>query len=185
MENSPRIKGAGHENDQIQQLLAQLQTPADLMPDSRHKPTQMDLEKAHQQMQESIKQMKLVNDPSTGLMNNDFATEGGSNLQGGFNGQNSLYELAQRVGQPLSSSNFNSMSNLDNENDFQQFLKGEGSLGSANTNHYNAYQQYGVQSNVYPGQPDRQGAYGAQSKQPYVLDPPQQLMMQMQESNSS
>lgn len=77
------------------------------------------------------------------------------------------------------------MSNLDNENDFQQFLKGEGSLGSANTNHYNAYQQYGVQSNLYAGQPDRQSAYGAQGKQPYGLDPPQQLMMQMQESSSS
>jgi len=95
-----------------------------------------ELEKAHQQMQESIKQMKLVADP-TALHNNDFsAIDQGSNTNNGlgFNGQNSLYELAQRVGQPLSSSNFNSMSHLDNENDFQQFLKGEGSMGSAYTN---------------------------------------------------
>jgi hypothetical protein len=51
-------------------------------------------------MQESIKQMRLG--------------DGGN----GFNGQNSLYELAQRVGQPLSSSNINSLSNYDGENDF-------------------------------------------------------------------
>jgi hypothetical protein len=40
--------------------------------------------------------------------------------------------------QPLSSSNFNSISNFENEQDFQQFLKGEGSL--------NPYQPYGVAS---------------------------------------
>ena len=87
-------------------------------------------------MQESIKQMKLVADPAA-LHNNDFSAidQGSTTNNGlGFNGQNSLYELAQRVGQPLSSSNFNSMSHLDNENDFQQFLKGEGSMGSAYTN---------------------------------------------------
>ena len=69
-------------------------------------------------MQESIKQMKLVND------------DVGSGTDGQFNGQNSLYELAQRVGHPLTSSNINSMSNYEGDNDFQKFLQGEGSIGS-------------------------------------------------------
>jgi hypothetical protein len=64
--------------------------------------------------------MKLVADPGA-LHNNEFsAIEQGSNANNGigFNGQNSLYELAQRVGQPLSSSNLYSMSQFDNEDDF-------------------------------------------------------------------
>ena len=69
-------------------------------------------------MQESIKQMKLVNEQPSGIMPNDSDIHPGGM---GFNGQNSLYELAQRVGQPLSSSNFNSTSNM-NENDFKQFF---------------------------------------------------------------
>ncbi len=67
-------------------------------------------------MQESIKQMRLG--------------DGGN----AFNGQNSLYELAQRVGHPLSSSNVNSLSNYEGENDFQKFLQGEGSIGSQQYN---------------------------------------------------
>ena len=98
---------------------------------------QFDIEKAHKQMQESIKLMKLVNDP-VNIAAADSATDQGSIGQNGmgFNGQNSLYELAQRVGQPLSSSNLNSMSNYENGDEFQKFLQGEGSLGSANTNNF-------------------------------------------------
>lgn len=63
----------------------------------------VDIERAHKHMQESIKQMKLNEDelPS-----------------GRFNGQNSLYELAQRIGhQPLSSSNVDSRHLGSNYND--------------------------------------------------------------------
>jgi hypothetical protein len=82
-------------------------------------------------MQESIKLMKLDNNLEYNLDNNpinlaqlDSNTDQGSlgpnNI--GFNGQNSLYELAQRVGQPLSSSNLNSTSNYEHGDEFQKFL---------------------------------------------------------------
>jgi hypothetical protein len=79
----------GSQDDQISSLLAQLQAPLAMEQPQQY----VDIDKAHQQMQESIKQMRLG--------------DGGN----AFNGQNSLYELAQRVGHPLSSSNIDSLSN--------------------------------------------------------------------------
>ena len=128
-------------------------------------------------MQESIKLMKLVDDP-VNVAANDSATDPGSIGQGGigFNGQNSLYELAQRVGQPLSSSNLNSMSNYDNVEDFQKFLQGEGSLGSANTNHFTKTNQLSenpttqANQNYHPLQLQMQDSQGSQENamsQPY------------------
>ena len=49
----------------------------------------------------------------------------------GFNGQNSIYELANKVGHQLSSSNLQSITHTDNDNEFQKMLQVEGqSLGS-------------------------------------------------------
>jgi len=82
-DHSPKIRSKGNE-DQISQLLAQLQAPMDMMPDEKQN---FDIEKAHHHMQESIKQMKL-NDPFKS------ENEGSLPMGAGFNGQNSLYELA-------------------------------------------------------------------------------------------
>jgi len=102
----------------------------------------------------------------------------------GFNGQNSLYELAQRVGQPLSSSNLNSMSNYENGDEFQKFLQGEGSLGSANTNNFTQNNQfngqYGAQSQVTSENPTTVANYNN-----HAQDQAQQLLIQMQDSSQS
>ena len=122
--------------------------------------------------------MKLVADPGA-LHNNEFsAIEQGSNANNGigFNGQNSLYELAQRVGQPLSSSNLYSMSQFDNEDDFQQFLKGEGSMGSALTN----------QQSNHPYMNHNQAAQNHDAPhRNHAQDQAQQLLIQMQDSSQS
>ena len=81
---------------------------------------QLELERAHQQMQKSIKQMKLManNNPSDHL--SSAHEDQGSKYGGafGFNGQNSLYDLANKVGHQMSSSNLASITNTDNEADF-------------------------------------------------------------------
>ena len=101
-----RQKNSDSNEEKLNQLLAQLQ----MVPEEIS-----DIDKAHHQMQESIKQMNLY---------------GGGPYNQDFNGQNSLYELAQRVGH---SSNFASMSGLENTGNEGDFFKGEGSLASANT----------------------------------------------------
>lgn len=89
-------------------------------------------------MQESIKQMKLINDPPSDIRNNE--SERIPDVGIGFNGQNSLYELAQKVGHPGSSANFNS---TENDGEFQKFLQAENSLGSGQY----PYNQFGLKSN--------------------------------------
>jgi hypothetical protein len=62
-----------------------------------------------------------LNDAPGGLMN---ANENSLPMGGNFNGQNSLYQLAQQIGQPGTSS-INSLSGI---------MQGENSLNSANFN---------------------------------------------------
>lgn len=156
---SPRIRNKNQEkDDQVNQLLAQLQGPLDM--DSSQQdplsriPSNFEIDRVHQQMQESIKQLNMGQAPSIIRPNGSGSQPSGM----GFNGQNSLYELAQNVGQPISSSNFNSTSG--NEQELNKYFPGEGSMGS------NPYYNYGLNSQ-------------------YTDEATQKLMMQMQELNMS
>lgn len=98
---------------------------------------QLELERAHRQMQQSIKQMKLITQGAPSSVDQfSAAQDDQGSLNGqkygafGFNGQNSIYELANKVGHQLSSSNLQSITHTDNDNDFQKLLQAEGSLGS-------------------------------------------------------
>jgi hypothetical protein len=86
--------------------------------------------------------LKLINKISkNGIYGDEESTHGGGPKN--FNGLNSLYELANKVGHPLSSSNINS----DNDADFQKIFLGDGSLGSGN-NPYSIHKFGGISTNI-------------------------------------
>ena len=145
---SPTIRTKGdNESEKINQLLAQLQAPMTMEHfDSYQQPrpmmgitetssqredhnmNQLELERAHRQMQQSIKQMKLITQGAPSSVDQfSAAQDDQGSLNGqkygafGFNGQNSIYELANKVGHQLSSSNLQSITHTDNDNDFQKF----------------------------------------------------------------
>lgn len=76
------------------------------------------------------------------------------------------------------------MSNYENGDEFQKFLQGEGSLGSANTNNFTQNNQfngqYGAQSQVTSENPTTVGNYNNRAQ-----DQAQQLLIQMQDSSQS
>jgi hypothetical protein len=66
-------------------------------------------------MQESMRQLRNLHGAQGLGHSQESGTEGGSLRTNQFQGQNSLYEMAQRAGQPLSSSNVGSFSNFEQD----------------------------------------------------------------------
>lgn len=85
------------DNEKINAILAQLQAPTAV---SEVK-GQQDLEVAHQHMQASIKQMRLSEQPHGLAVQQQNSEVPGEQRRGsGFNGQSSLYDLANKAGHP-------------------------------------------------------------------------------------